>query len=296
VQLIEFNNVADVEEAEQGILKGLEESGLIKGKHYDLQIRNAQGDMSTLNGLMDAAMADGANLLLTLSTPTLQTAIQRSQGKVPIVFTYVASAVAAGAGTSNENHLPYVTGVQLVPANDEMIAIIRQVLPSARRIGTLFVPSESNMVFAKDELVKAAAKAGISVETVGVATSSEVPDAALALMSRNVDALCQIPGNLTAASFGGIARAAERKKLAVFAFQTAQARDGAPIVLARDYYDTGRQTAAMAARVMRGESPAHMPFAPFTGLKLIINTKAARAVGLPIPAALLSQAAEVIKD
>jgi len=252
--------------------------------------------MATLNGLVDAAIAAGADLLLTLSTPTLQAAIQRSQGKVPIVFTYVSSAIAAGAGTSDDHHLPFVTGTTLTPPNEEMIAIIRQVLPSARRIGTLFVPSEVNMVFAKDGLVKAAAKAGIEVEALGVATSSEVPDAALALMSRNVDALCQIPGNLTAAAFGGIAQAAERKKIPVFAFQTSQAKEGAPVVLARDYFDNGRAAAAMAARVMRGESPAQMPFVPDAKTKLMINIKAARAVGLNIPAALLAKAAEVIKE
>jgi len=296
VQVVELNNVLDVEETERGILKGLDESGLVKGRHYDIQFRNAQGDMATLNGLVDAAIAAGADLLLTLSTPTLQAAIQRSQGKVPIVFTYVSSAIAAGAGTSDDHHLPFVTGTTLTPPNEEMIAIIRQVLPSARRIGTLFVPSEVNMVFAKDGLVKAAAKAGIEVEALGVATSSEVPDAALALMSRNVDALCQIPGNLTAAAFGGIAQAAERKKIPVFAFQTSQAKEGAPVVLARDYFDNGRAAAAMAARVMRGESPAQMPFVPDAKTKLMINIKAARAVGLNIPAALLAKAAEVIKE
>jgi ABC-type uncharacterized transport system substrate-binding protein len=296
VQIIELNNVLDVEECEQGILKGFEEAKLVKGRHFDVKVRNAQGDMATLNGLVDAAVADGADLLVTLSTPTLQTAIQRSQGKVPIVFTYVANAFIAGAGTSNEDHLPYVTGVPLVSAAGEMIAIIRQVLPSARRIGTLFVPSEVNMVFMKDELVRIAAKSGLEVEALGVATSSEVPDAALALMSRNVDALCQIPGNLTVASFGGIAQAAMRKRMPVFAFQNSQAKQGAVVVLARDYSDAGREAGKIAARVMRGESPANIPFLPLAKTTLVVNKAAARALGIDIPAALLAKATEVIKE
>jgi len=288
--------VLDVEETEQGIFKGLEDAKLIKGQHYDIKVRNAQGDMATLNGLVDAAVADGADMLITLSTPTLQAAIQRSQGKVPVVFTYVSNAVVAGAGTSNENHLPYVTGVPLVSANEEMIAIIKQVLPTVRRIGTLFVPSEVNMVYMKDDLVRLATKSGLEVEALGVATSSEVPDAALALMGRSVDALCQIPGNLTASSFGGIAQAAQRKKIPVFAFQVSQAKQGAPVVLARDYFDAGHEAALLAARVMRGESPGSIPFLPLSKTKLVINLKAARAIGMNVPAALVAKAAEVIKD
>src|SRR5881397_1025335 len=69
VHLIEFNNVVDVEEAEQGVLAGLREAGLVEGHDYDIRIRNAQGDMGTVNSLVDAAITEGADLLITLSTP-----------------------------------------------------------------------------------------------------------------------------------------------------------------------------------------------------------------------------------
>lgn len=296
LQLIEFNNVIDVEECEEGILAGLEEAQLVEGRDYNLKIRNAQGDMATVNSLADAAISEGADLLLTLSTPTLQAAIQRSQGRVPVVFTYVASAIAAGAGTSNEDHLPYVTGVPFVSANAEMIEMIKRVMGSVRRIGTLYVPAESNMVFTKEDLEAVAAKSGIELVSVGVATSTDIPDAALALMSRDIDALCQIGGNMTASAFGGIAQAARRARLPVFAFQKVQAEQGAAVVLARDYYDAGREAAHMASRVMRGEDPGSMPFEPTTTLSLIVNLPAAKAAGLTIPADVLSEAATVIKE
>ena len=296
LQLIELNNVLDVEEAEQGVLDGLEEARLVRDRDYTINIRNAQGDMATVNSLVDAALAEGADMLLTLSTPTLQAAIHRAQGRVPIIFTSVASAIAAGAGASNEDHLPNVTGVPLVGAYGEMLTLIKQTMGPVQRIGTLYVPSEVNMVFNKDELTEAAAKEGIEVVAVGVATSSEVADAALALMGRNIDALCQIPGNLTAAAFGGIAQAARRARIPVFAFQQVQAHEGAAVALARDYYDAGREAALMAARVMRGENPGSIPFYPFAKTKLLINTGAAQAAGLTIPPELLSQADEVIRE
>ena len=295
IQLVELNNVLDVEETEHGILTGLEDQKLVRGKDFDLTIRNAQGDMATLNGLVDAAVGAGADLLMTLSTPTLQAAIQRSRGKVPIVFTYVSSAVVAGAGTSATDHLPNVTGVDTVAAMDEMTALIHEVRPAARRIGTLFVPAEVNMVYSRDLLQKAADKAGLTLVATGVATSTEVADAALALTSRDIDVLCQIPGNMTAAAFGGIAQSARRKQLPVFAFQKVQAREGAMVVLARDYEDAGRQAAGVAARVMRGANPATIPFAHMDKSKLYVNTAAARALGITLPESLVRRAVEVIQ-
>ncbi len=296
LQVVELNNVLDIEETEEGILKGLEESKLVQGKDYDIQIRNAQGDMATLNGLVDAAIGSGADMLITLSTPALQAAIQRSQGRVPIVFTYVSSAIIAGAGKTDLDHLPFVTGVPFLPAFDEMMTVIKQVLPNAKRIGTLYVPSEANMVYAKEEMARSAAKVGLEVVPMGVATSSEVPDAAIALMGRNIDVLCQIPGNMTAASFGGIAQAAKRKKIPVFAFQNVQAKEGAQIVIGRDYHDTGVSTARIAVRIMRGEKPGAIPFSPVNKSVLMINPAAAQAIGLRLPPELLKRAGKTIEE
>src|SRR5204863_6305141 len=86
IYLVELNNVLDVEESEQGILEGLR-SELTEGQDFAVKIGNAQGDMATLTGVIDAALSDGADMLITMSTPTLQVALQRAQ-KVPVVFTY----------------------------------------------------------------------------------------------------------------------------------------------------------------------------------------------------------------
>ena len=293
VYLIEYTNVLDVEDSEKGVLAGLTEAGLVKGRDYEIKIQNAQGDMVTVNGLIDAAISEGTDLLVTLSTPTLQAAIQKARN-IPVVFTYIANAVVAGAGKSDDEHLPNVTGVYMEGAYDDMMTTLRECIPSVRVIGTLFVPSEVNTVLHKDRITIAAKKAGIDVVTVAANTSSEVSDAAMALCSKKIDALCQIPGNLTASSFPAIVRAANMAKLPVFAFQSTQAHTGAAVVLARDYYDGGREAGFIAARVMRGEDPATIPFMPYTKTKLIINMESARNVGIAIPPSLIQMAVEVI--
>jgi ABC-type uncharacterized transport system substrate-binding protein len=293
VDLVQFNNVLDVEETEGGVLAGLREAGLVEGRDYVTTIRNAQGDMATVNGLIDAALVDKSDLIITFSTPTLQAALQRARS-VPIVFTYVASPIAAGAGTSDTAHLPNVTGVYLAAAFPEMLALVRATMPAARTLGTLYVPAEVNTVFYKDRLEEDASRAGFRLIAVPVNTSSEVADAALALASKRPDAICQVPGNLTASAFPSIAQAARRARLPVFAFQTSQVRAGASIVVGRDYHDSGRQTAALAARVMRGEQPGAIPFQAVTRTRLIVNLEAARHAGLTIPPAIVARAAEVV--
>jgi ABC-type uncharacterized transport system substrate-binding protein len=293
LHLVEFNNVLDVEESEGGVLAGLTEAGLVEGRDYVKTVRNAQGDMATVSSLIDAAVVDQADLLITFSTPTLQAALQRAR-RVPIVFTYLASPIAAGAGTSDTEHLPNVTGVYMAAAFKEMLAIIRATLPAARTLGTLYVPAEVNTVFYKDRLQEETARSGFELITVPANTSSEVSDAALALASRRPDAICQVPGNLTASAFPSIAQAAARARLPVFAFQTSQLRAGASVIVGRDYHDAGRQAAALAARIMRGERPASMPFQGVTRTRLMVNLDAARQVGLVIPKAIVTQAAEVV--
>jgi ABC-type uncharacterized transport system substrate-binding protein len=249
--------------------------------------------MATVSALIDAALSEHADLIVTFSTPTLQAALQRARS-VPIVFTYVSSAVAAGAGASDTDHLANVTGVYMLPSYDEMLATIRRIVPAVKVVGTLFVPAEVNSVFNRDLLETACRKAGLRLEAVPANTSVEVADAGLALAARRPDVICQIPGNLTAAAFPTLQQAAARARLPIFAFQTGQAHGGAVLAMARDYHDAGRQSAALAVRVMRGERPAGIPFQTVNRTRLIVNVSAARQLGLTIPADLVSRADEAI--
>jgi ABC-type uncharacterized transport system substrate-binding protein len=293
VDILEYVNVADSEDAERGMRAGLQASGLVEGRDYVIRLRNAQGDMPTLSALVDAAQSAGTDLLMTLSTPTLQAALQRARG-VPIVFTFVANAVVAGAGRSNEDHLPNVTGIPTRSAYEQLIASVRELLPNAHRIGTLFVPAEVNSVFNKDQLATAARAAGLELVATPVNTSTEISDAALALCNQNLDAVTQVAGNLTTAAFASITQAAQRARIPVFGSLSGNARDGAAVVVARDYFDGGREAGLMAARIMRGERPATIPFQPLTKTKVIVNLDAARAAGLTIPPAFRQRADEVI--
>ena len=295
IYFVQYNDVIDVKDAESGVLDGLRQSGLVNGRDFEVKILNAQGDMATVSALIDSAVTGGADLLITFSTPTLQAALRRAQN-VPVVYNYVSSGLKAGAGKSNTDHAPNVTGVRLLPANDEALSLLRTHFPSIHKIGTLYCPAETNMVNAKIALDDSAKRAGFEVVYVPAETATDVPDAAAALMSRDIDAVLQIPGNLTASAFGSISEAARRAHMPVFAFQKSQAIGGAMVVVARDYKDSGRHAAHLAARIMRGENPKKIPLEDFAKTSLIVNLDAARALDIILPPALVRSAKDVIGD
>lgn len=293
IYFVQFNDVIDVEDAASGVMDGLRESGLTDGRDFEVKTLNAQGDMATVSALIDAAVTGGADMLITFSTPTLQAALRRAQN-VPVVFNYVSSGLKAGAGKSNTDHAPTVTGVSLLPANDEALGILKTHFPNIRKLGTLYCPAETNMVVARDALDVAAKRLGYEVVYVAAETATDVPDAAAALMSRDIDAVLQIPGNLTASAFGSISEAGRRAHIPIFAFQKSQAIGGAMVVVGRDYRDSGRHAAHLAARIMRGESPAKIPLEDFQKTRLIVNLAAARALNITLAPALVRSAKEVL--
>jgi ABC-type uncharacterized transport system substrate-binding protein len=245
-----------------------------------------------LGSLFHSAKTAGADLCVVYGTPTLQVAI-RQVTDIPIVFTVVADPLLAGAGKSDHDHLPNFTGVYTLGPYREMAEVLRTHFPQIKRVGTLFCPAEANSVANKDLFVREASRRGLTVETVPVNSPSELPDAAMALCSRQLDAVVQVVDNLSAAGFPAIAHAAEQARLPVFACQGAAAKQGAAVVLARDYVYVGRETALKVARVMRGENPARIPFSPPSTTQKLVNLKQAQASGLSIPEALLREAKQV---
>ncbi len=294
IVLARYVDAQFAEDTTRGIEAGFAEAGLQEGKDYTLHIRSAQGDLATLSTIMDAAKTEEADLVMTISTPTLQAALRRFE-ETPVVFTTVANAIVAGAGASDTDHQPNVTGVATASAYAEVAEVLHECLPSARRVGTVFTPGEANCVYNKEQVAAALKKYDIELVAVAANSSAEVSDAATALCSRDIDALAQVVSNMLDSSFPSIVRAADKAELPIFSFLSDSPRKGAVMAVARDYFDAGREGALVAARVIRGENPAEIPFTNVRTTRLVVNPRKARKLGLTIPDSLLKRADEVIK-
>ncbi len=294
VDLIEYVDSPNDELARKGVMAGLAKSGLVLGRDFELRRRNAQGDIATLSSIIDTAITQHTDLMITASTPTLQNALQRARG-TPVVFTLVSNPFIVSAGKSDTDHLPFVTGSYLDQPSKELLEELKLCLPNVHRIGTLFTPAEINSVYNKEQLEKAAKQAGLEFEAVGINTSSDVSNAADALFSRHIGVMVQIVDNLIASSFPAVMDAAKRSHVPVITSSPTAADLGPLFIIARDYFDNGFQSGLIAARVLRGERTADIPFAPTLKLGYIVNLKVADAYNIRIPPELVSKATRVIR-
>jgi putative tryptophan/tyrosine transport system substrate-binding protein len=99
---------------------------------------------------------------------------------------------------------------------------------------------------------------------------------------------------LTAAAYPTLQQAADHARVPIFAFQSSQAQGGAVLVVTSDYHAAGKQSAQLAARVMRGERPASIPFENVATKRVIANPAAARRIGLTLPADVVAHADQVL--
>jgi ABC-type uncharacterized transport system substrate-binding protein len=294
IRLIHYNDAPFSEDAETGLLDELKKNGLVPERDYEVTIRSAQGDVATATQLVQSAESERVDLVVTTSTPTLQAAIQRVK-RAPLVFTVVADPIAAGAGKSFEDHLPNLTGIATAGDYGRLVDLMKRCLPRATRVGTLFTPSEVNSVKNLEQVEAEAKKRGITLVALPADTSADVANAAQALVGKDLDAVLQIPGNLTAMGFASIAQAAERARLPLFSYLTRDAKLGSVVTVSRDYVQAGRDAATMAVRIMKGESPAKIPIQMVSVSTVGVNLATAAKLGLTIPDSVRREATEVIE-
>lgn len=297
LDVITYIETPPMEETIAGLKEGLAKGPLLPGRDLDIRYRSAQGDMSTLSSLFDAALTDRTDLLVPLSTPSFQVSVGKTRSGSPkVVFGTVANPIAAGGGKSNEDHLPHLTGVTVQGPAPQMINLIRRHFPQFKRLGTLYCPAEVNSVDARDHLAKSAAAYGLTLESVAVNSPTELVDAATSLASRDIDAIVQVSDNLSNAGFTALARAARATRKPLISMNSTTIPQGAGLAMGHDYHEVGIAVANRIQRVLAGEDPAKIPFAQPDRISLVVHPANAAATGLILPPALLSEASKVIRD
>jgi ABC-type uncharacterized transport system substrate-binding protein len=248
--------------SEDALKVGLQESELEQGRDYEFKVSSAQGDLATLPSLIDAAVDAKAKVIVTLQDETLQAAVQRVK-TTPIVFNILSDPFAAGAGTSDSNHLANITGVYSPgfgdPEQTKRVELIKRIVPKAKRVGILFSPGEPLSVGLKDRMTIAAKKAGLTVEAVPINSVSEGTEAAAAIIGKKVDAI-EIYGNAAHGAFESIIQVAREHKVPVFSPSPFEILKGATAALYPDFQEGGVEAGKMIGRILKGESPSAIPF------------------------------------
>ena len=159
-----YSDATVVDEAYAGSARGLKEAGLVEGRDFTIDYRNAQGDIATLNSICRRAERQRHRPgRLLHHDRRCRPRCGRSTGS-RCSSRLVLDPFAAGAGKSDADHRPNVTGVYLAFPYAEWPGTIREVLPKARRVGTLFTPGEVNSVVARQRFEQALKKQGLALD------------------------------------------------------------------------------------------------------------------------------------
>jgi ABC-type uncharacterized transport system substrate-binding protein len=290
-----YSETPIMEDLLDGFRQGIKDAGLIEGKDYRSKYRNAQGDIATLSSILDEYSGDDSDLVITVSTPALQAALRKVDRK-PVVFAGVLDAIAAGAGKSESDHRPGITGQTLGFPAAEMARAVKLVFPSAKKVGTLFTPGEVNSVLARDRLVEPLRAEGLELVSVPMSAANEVSDAALSLCQSGVDVVCQLSDNLSNSAFPAISRACETAGMPLFTFSPPNVKRGALLGVGCDFAQNGRDAGLLAAEVIRGKDPSAIPFRATTKVERSVNLGVARRLGISVPPEWSKSAALVIDE
>jgi ABC-type uncharacterized transport system substrate-binding protein len=289
--VIRLGNPMIEEPSDSDIKEGIQFGG-VDASSFTLAGRDAKGDPAAIPGLIDAAVADGADLLLTLTPETTMIAVDKHL-KIPLVFHMNGEPIALGLGKSNSDHPPDQTGVYTPFRGSLMVSIVRGCIPKAKKLGILFNPDDRYSVIHKDALRR---MDWFQVEPVLAEfhSESEVPSAVRSLVDRKVDAVILTTG-IGGAATAAIAEA-RRAKVPVFGLREDHALAGA--VLARQPRKRwgGFQVGRWAGRILAGEPAGGLPFSEGVDYLSIINTGAANELGVKILPGILRDGKIVSSD
>ena len=273
-----------------GFIGELGRLGYENGKNVTLFLENANGDMATVNSILDKFLHDHVDVIVPISTGCTQAAINKIKDQ-PVVFATVANPFLIGAGTSDTDHLPNVTGVYGAVPMDKMIELVTLILPEEIKVGCIWDPSQVNAVFNVRQLQAQIAKhPEITFVGTTVTGSSEVQQAAQSLTGQGIDAFVLVTDNIVFSALESVFKAADARKIPVILSDVERLGDGALAACGYDYTQSGAQAARLVDRILQGESPASIPFERYRKLTVGVNPDVAKKLGIILPQALLSQA------
>lgn len=281
-----------------GFEDALKDAGFVQGKNLVFEYQNAQGNPNNVRNIAEKFAADGVDILAPCTTPDVQATVKFARGgKIPVVFGCITNPVEAGITQSLDQPTgTNVTGMYNLQPAAQVVDLIAELMPHAKTIGTIYNGGESNSV-STEKLAKAEAqKRGLAWVEVQVTSSAEVKSAADSLAGR-ADAIFTPQDNTVASAFDAVLKSARDAKLPIFSTDTSTVERGAIASFGVDQYKEGVAWAKeVAIPVLLGANAATLAPVSYQDYELYVNTHAASAAGVAIPAAVLSRAVKVFKD
>ena len=277
VALVQQTSIPTLDEGIAGALDALKDRGYADGARISIHRYNAEGDIATANAVATEVTSSDNDLILTISTISLQTvanANQRATKPRHHVFGIVTDPYSVGVGVSSENHLihpPYMTGIGSMPPIAELFQLARQMHPGLKRVGLVWNPAEANSVISTKAGRAACSSMGIELVEANAENATMVGDAVSSVLARNVDAIWISPDLTTGHGLDVIVRKASLARVPVISSIPTEKTSGTLFDLGANYHGIGYQLGNLAADVLDGRDPAKIPVENMTLSRLQIN-------------------------
>jgi putative tryptophan/tyrosine transport system substrate-binding protein len=293
-------NLAANPHLQEAFLQGLRDLGYVEGRNVVIEYRDAEGTLERLPALAAELIALKVDVIVAPGTPQALAAKQATR-TLPIVFAVAGDPVGSGLVTSLARPGGNVTGLSSVTSDlvGKCLEQLTQAVPGVSRVAVLWQPGGFGERAEKD-MQKAAEVAGrtlgLRLQFVEARRPADIGKAFSDMTRGRAGALTVLGG--------GTMLFAERRRLVDLA-----AKNRLPAVYPwRDFVDAGglmsyganfpdlyRRAATYVDKILKGAKPGDLPVEQPTKFELVINVKAATALGLTVPQSLLGRADEVIR-
>jgi ABC-type uncharacterized transport system substrate-binding protein len=279
--------------------KGLAETGYVDGRNVTIEYRWAEGQYDRLPELAADLVGRQVAVIATPGNTAAALAAKAATATIPIVFSFGADPVKIGLVASLDRPGGNATGfgemnIEVAP---KRLGILRELIPAAAHFALLLEPKNSPTTPADvAELQAAAAATGLQVEVVyAAATVGDLETAFSSLAQRRIDALMVNPSPQFSSIRTQLAALAARHAVPTIYWDRRLVDAGGLMSYGSNVEDLFRQVGIYVGRILKGERPADMPVQQAAKFDLVINLKAAKALGLTVPPTLLVRADEVIE-
>lgn len=274
----------------------LRELGWTEGRNVALDIRFADNQRDRLPSLAAELVRLNVDAIVTITTPAAQAA-KAATTTIPIVMAGSAEPVALGLVGSLARPGGNVTGVTNNPGPDfflKQIQLLKEVAPGITRVGILTDPRVDSETLTIKAAQNGAPKLGVVLVPIEVTGDGFDP---ATLGRARPEALFMLPNNANWAHRATIMQFAMRNRLPTMYPEGREGliETGALLSYFTDWLDLRRRAAVFVDKIWRGAKPGDLPVEEPVKFQLIINLKAADALGVTIPQSLLMQADEVIR-
>ena len=289
IGLLQYGQHGSLDNCREGFLEGLTEAGLVENVDYTVDYQNGGFDDNVNTQSAGKFSADNVDMMVGVATPSAMACYAAAEEKdIPVIFVAVTDPAAAGLASGN------VTGTSDALPVEAQLQLIRALQPDAKTIGILYTTSEPNSVSAVAEYEAKAGDYGFTIDAVGVTAQAEVPQAADTLLSRKVDCFSNLTDNNVVGVLAAILEKTNEAGVPVYGSEIEQVKLGCVAAAGIDYVQLGRQTGAMAAKVIRGEATcADIPFETIASYSNYVNSDALDGMGITLPADIAQSAVEV---